>query len=160
MTMTITHSPTPDDLAQPLPGERPLRRPFGIYAILVLLTLQLLAGAVALGLLILGAVNAPDQDWAALGPDDAWQVPVLVAEVILVVLLIVGLWRYQRWAWPLMMVLLAYWLITDAYEYFFATPRYFSMLLDVAIFFYLNQREVRVLFEPTARSLARRETAA
>ena len=145
--MITNEEPTPQE--QPASGARPPRRPFGLYAILVMLGLQMVAGAVAFGLVVFNADILPESFLAAVGTNP-WDVPLLAAEVLLVLVLIVGLWLYQRWAWPLMVLMLAYWMITDAYDYFFATPRYVSMLVDVVIFFYLNQREVRGLFDPVA----------
>jgi hypothetical protein len=155
--MTTARQPAPEELAQAALGARPARRPFGLYAILVLLSLQMLAGALVLGLVLFNADNTPEALLAEVGTKP-WDVPVLAGEVLFVLVTVVGLWLYKRWAWPLIMLILAYWLATDAYDYFFAQPRYLSMLLDVAIFFYLNQREVRGLFDPTARTLVRRET--
>ena len=47
-----------------------------------------------------------------------------------------------------MTLLLAYWMATDTIGYFAGTPEYFSTLLNVVMVFYLNQREVRELFDP------------
>ena len=151
---TPEEQPSAEELAQAGPGARPARRPFGLYAILLLLGLQMVAGAVVLGLVLFKADIVPEALLSAVGTNP-WDVPVLGAEVLFALTTIVGLWLYKRWAWPLMMLILAYWMITDAYDYFFAEPRYVSMLVDVVIFFYLNQREVRGLFEPAAP----RETA-
>ncbi len=46
-----------------------------------------------------------------------------------------------------MLLLLAYWMATDAIAYFREAPDYFSMVLNVALVFYLNQLEVKELFE-------------
>ena len=67
---------------------------------------------------------------------------MLVATVI-----VVGLWRYRLWAWYGVLLLLAYWMATDAIAYFRDAPDYFSMVLNVALVFYLNQLEVKELFE-------------
>lgn len=129
---------------------RARRRPFGIYAIMVLLGLQGLAGVFALVIIPLAASRTTEGFLAALRPQ-AGELLLLAGEVLFVGVTIVGLWRYKRWAWTMMMLILAYWLTTDLYDYFFAEPRYTSMLLDGIIFFYLNQREVRGLFDPTVQ---------
>ena len=61
----------------------------------------------------------------------------------------VGLWRRQRWAWFLTMLQLGAFMISDLYSYFTNSPPEtyaWSMLLNVFMVFYLNQREVQAIF--------------
>jgi hypothetical protein len=51
-----------------------------------------------------------------------------------------------------MMLLLAYWLASDLIGYFLGTASFVTMMLNVLMVFYLNQREVRDLFEAPAAS--------
>lgn len=122
------------------------KRPFGLYMILFLLTVQGLLGASLALIFGLGLAVAPGEMLDAVGP-------VLIELVVPLVLMLitlfvaVGLWRYKPWGWYGMMLLLAYWTASDAIGYFTGDPDYVAMLLNVAMVFYLNQREVRDLFE-------------
>ena len=137
--------------AGPLHSEtRPQRRrPFGLYAILILLGTQAALTVALAALPVAAVVAAPGAAWQALGLE-ILVVPVAGAVALLALVTVVGLWRYKGWAWTLMMALLALWMAGDVYRYFFLTPRPLSMLINVLIVFYLNQREVRALFSPDA----------
>jgi len=133
----------------PAPAAPPIkrgRRPFGLYMILILLTLQALVGVFATFFFGLGLLLLPGETWAEL---NITVIDLLEPITLLVITLVVviGLWRYRAWGWYGMMLLLAYWMATDAIAYFTASPEYASMLLNVVLVFYLNQREVRDLFE-------------
>lgn len=74
----------------------------------------------------------------------------IVTAVMLVgqVIIIVGLWFFRRWAWAVVMVRLGFSLFFNLREHFTGTQDvdYLLMLLDVAVVFYLNQREVQNAF--------------
>ncbi len=129
--------------SKPAPGRH---RPFGLFVIITLLILQVLLGALVVILGVLSVVVQSATEFVGtimanpLAPVDTLLVPLWALVVV------VGLWRYHRWAWYMMMLLLAYWMATDAINYFNAAPDYFPMLLNVAMVFYLNQREVQQLF--------------
>jgi len=79
---------------------------------------------------------------------------VIAAElaVMLVELVIAfGLWRLQRWAWYLLMIRTGAHMGVDLWRYFSGDPLYLSMVVNVAIVFYLNQRETQQAFEPTPK---------
>ena len=126
------------------------RRPFGLYMILFLLSLQALVGGLLTALLGFSMAAGVGGVWDLLLSDlGTFLEPAMVLVAVMVV--VVGLWRYQLWAWYGMMLLLAYWMATDALFYFNGAPDYGSMVLNVAMVFYLNQREVRELFEARAQ---------
>ena len=132
--------------SEPKPAPAPRRRPFGLYVILILLSLQALLGVVVTGLLGLGLAFAAEDASTALRTDIA-SILETFGIMLMTSVVMVGLWRYRLWAWYGMMLLLAYWMATDAIAYFRSQPDYFSMLLNVVLVFYLNQLEVKVLFE-------------
>ena len=136
-------TPAPD---QPGLASAPRRRPFGLYAILILLSLQALWGVLLIAFISLGFTVAAADMWAEIARS-GWGLPESVILMLAVVIVVVGLWRYRLWAWYGMMLLLAYWMATDAIGYFRGAPDYLSMVLNVVMVFYLNQREVRDLFE-------------
>lgn len=129
------------------------QRPFGLYAIIVIQVLLALlsAGLLALaGLAIFVAYAAVD---SGVTPDDLdLNIGDLVTMALMVVINLicaVGLWRRQRWAWFLTMLQLGFFMLSDLYSYFTGDPPEtyaWSMLLNVAMVFYLNQREVQALF--------------
>ena len=134
----------------PDPHSQRRRRPFGLYMILILLTLQGVLGAFLALLFGFSLAVSPGEFFDAMGPVLAdFIVPFALMLIALVVA--IGLWRYKPWGWYGMMLLLAYWMASDAIAYFGGAPDYVSMVLNVAMVFYLNQREVRDLFETTAR---------
>lgn len=122
------------------------RRPFGLYAILVLLSVQTVLGVLLAAFLGLGMTVAPADMWAIMAPQ-SWSLLKSLVTMLATAVVVVGLWRYRPWAWYGMMLLLAYWMASDAVGYFRGTPEYVSMALNVIMIFYMNQREVRVLFE-------------
>lgn len=137
----------PAKMTAPLLRRR--KRPFGLYMILFLLTAQGLLGVFLALFVIFGLAIAPGELLDAAAPAFAESVvPALLMLATLVVA--VGLWRYKSWGWYGMMMLLAFWTANDAISYFTGTPDYVSMFLNVAMAFYLNQREVSDLFAQPA----------
>ena len=122
------------------------RRPFGLYAVLVLLSVQTLLGVVLAAFLGVGVTMAAADTWAIMAPQ-AWSLLESLGLMLATAVVVVGLWRYRLWAWYGMLLLLAYWMASDAVGYFRGAPEYISMALSVAMIFYMNQREVRMLFE-------------
>lgn len=139
----LPETPTHADI-DPLSTRR--RRPFGLYAILVLLSVQTLLGVVLAAFLGIGMTVAAADIWAVMAPQ-AWSLLESLGIMLATAVVVVGLWRYRLWAWYGMLLLLAYWMASDAVGYFRGTPEYVSMALSVAMIFYMNQREVRMLFE-------------
>jgi hypothetical protein len=128
-------------VAAPTPRRR--KRPFGLYAVLVLLALQ---GP--------SLIASRDQVRYGLGRmvpagQDAGQVADLLGIPIslIVLVLVVGLWRLKRWAWVGAMIFVGLGLTAGIIQYLRDQPLYGTMLLNVFIVFYLNQRDVQDLFE-------------
>jgi uncharacterized membrane protein (DUF2068 family) len=129
----------------------PLRRPFGLKAIIALLILQILVSVI----LILGFfVNSQAMlESISSDPELFAQLPITIIMAVLLLvprlLAAIGLWRLRRWGWVLNMVLISYAMAYDAVLYFRGTPHYFPMLVNVLMVFYLNQQDVQSLFEQT-----------
>jgi uncharacterized membrane protein (DUF2068 family) len=118
------------------------RRPFGLKAIMFLLTFRLLGQGVLMTLVVaVHNSDALDLTWTelALFVSDGFQ-------WLLMLITLIGLWRLRRWAWYLLMALFAFSMTVDIVLYFSGQPPYLSMLLNVIMVFYVNQREVRQLF--------------
>ena len=140
-----THPPTPVRRGQPVTVETPHRRkrPFGLYAVLVLLLLQgpsLIASRdeVRYGL---GRIVPAGQDPGTVA--DLIGIPLSLISLVL----IVGLWQFKRWAWAGTMIFVGFGLTVGVIQYLRDQPLYGTMLLNVFIVFYLNQRDVQELFE-------------
>ena len=67
--------------------------------------------------------------------------------VVIYLFVIVGLWRLKRWTWVTTMIFVGIGLTLGIIQYLRDQPLYGTMLLDVFIVFYLNQRDVQDLFE-------------
>ncbi|HLA42958.1 MAG TPA: hypothetical protein VJZ27_05955 [Aggregatilineales bacterium] len=59
-----------------------------------------------------------------------------------------GLWRLKQWGWTSAMVLTGLLLGTDLIAYAGDSPQYVSMVINIVIVFYLNQRDVQRIFIP------------
>ena len=129
---------------------------FGLLAIIVIQVLMMLGSGILLLLLGVGFVFATRMI-AVEGVDPAafqWQLsPMDILQMVLTFVVngvcAVGLWRRQRWAWFLTMLQLGAFMISDLYSYFTNSPPEtyaWSMLLNVFMVFYLNQREVQAIF--------------
>ena len=134
------------------------RRPFGLNAIIVT---QVLLALLSAGLLVL-AVFAVTVAYSGGYTDVLAEVNLGIDDLVTMVLMVivnlvcaVGLWRRQRWAWFLTMLQLGVFMLSDLYSYFTGDPvatYAWSMLLNVIMVFYLNQREVQALFMAKPRS--------
>jgi uncharacterized membrane protein len=133
------------------------RRPFGLTAIIVIQLLTVVLSGLLLGLLVLTFLLAAGQITIEgiedLSPASLQLSPVdtglLVLTFVINGICAVGLWRRQRWAWFLTMLQLGFFMLNDLYSYFTNSPPetyVWSMLLNVAMVFYLNQREVQAVF--------------
>ena len=71
----------------------------------------------------------------------------IIAELII----IVGLWRLQHWAWFLLMLQVGLSMLGDIRGYFYGQPVYITMVINVIIVFYLNQREVQRIFKTKSK---------
>jgi uncharacterized membrane protein (DUF2068 family) len=76
-----------------------------------------------------------------------WIIMLDAAIAILLVIVIIGLWRYQKWAWFTVMVLAGVSLIFGIWQYFHGGEPYLNLLINVLVVFYLNQRSVQAVFE-------------
>ncbi len=66
--------------------------------------------------------------------------------IIFELVIIFGLWRLERWAWLLLMIQVGSSILVDIWGYLHAQPTYLTMLLNVIIVFYLNQKDVQRVF--------------
>lgn len=130
------------------------RRPFGVYAIIIL---ALLNQALIILPYLLPNLPIPSELLAGLPsellPADSPLTEQVLAGLTTIATLIVvaGLWAYRRWAWVATMVVVGLYLILGLWRYLQGNPDYFSMLLDVVIVFYMNQRDVQNAFERRRR---------
>ncbi|MCJ7444254.1 MAG: hypothetical protein MUO26_06960 [Methanotrichaceae archaeon] len=119
------------------------KRPFGVSVIVFLIAVYvlLMAGAFFFPLNI---KMSSFMLWL-LGFEGPFHVAYLIVPIFFLVLAL-GLWRLQRWAWVLLMVWQGLLIATDIWGYFNGNPSYLTMILSVIIVFYINQREVKKVF--------------
>ncbi len=116
--------------------------PFGVKAIIVL---QFVSAAITIVAL---SVNT---DLSArlqrIDPGVAISHEALLFVIILIqVMIAIGLWRMQRWAWFVMMVFVGWSMAVDIWRVMYGEANYLGMLLNVMMVFYLNQRDVQRVF--------------
>lgn len=124
------------------------KRPFGISVIIFMLVLYVLF----LGIALFASFHVPDPEatfWITEIDNPVTMRIVFFAIILLEVSIVVGLWRMQRFAWVLIMIQTGLFMLSDLWGYFHGHPSYISMLIDVIIVFYLNQREVQRAFSAT-----------
>jgi hypothetical protein len=122
------------------------KRPFGVSAIVLLIVAYALFMAAVFYL----SLSSQDSSIAAqLGHIlNSTQIRVvLVTEISILLVIAIGLWRLQRWAWILLMIWVGIQLFSDLLDYFYSHHLHaISMLINVIIVFYLNQKEVKKIF--------------
>ena len=138
------------------------KRPFGIYAIIVLFLLFVATASLDIIRLRIGFASESLQQIAeilregsALSSlpslffnDTQLLVLINVAIIAVVVATIVGLWFRLRQAWVAAMLLVGIGLVYNIWSYLEGTPLYLNMLIHVIAVFYLNDRGVRLVFDP------------
>jgi len=138
--------------------EKP-RRPFGVYVVVFLLILGVVAGLLEILRVqfTLTGIWADTDDFfrrrsgigmliARLFKDPAFIAIVNGVLVALWIAIIIGLWLLQRWAWVLLMSLIGIILTYLLVIYFEGTPDYIGMALYGAMAFYLNDYSTQRVF--------------
>ena len=132
------------------------KRPFGVYVIVALLLLGVVAAVleiIRVQAQLIGFWQTADEvlrEYSGLTglAGHLFTNPTLVtiANAVVIVfwlLLIVGMWQMKRWAWLIVMIFVGVNLAVTLIRYFNDDPDYLSMLILVAITFYLNDRDVQ-----------------
>jgi hypothetical protein len=124
-----------------LSDKRP-SRPFGVKAITALYLFSALSSILAVLLL---DVLAGNSDFTDIRRPELQDLPLIVLAIAQIVI-VVGFWRLQRWAWYLVMVFAGVTMAVDLWQYFWGSSYYMSMFINVIIVLYLNQRDVQQAF--------------
>jgi hypothetical protein len=124
------------------PPQQLSRRPFGVV---LLAFLWLFYGALAV-LLVLDVPGVPPA--GIVRPFATFGLLEPAAGVLAAISLVIalGLWFLQPWAWVLAMLLAGIGLASDIVAWFDGRDAYVSLLFGVVIAFYLNQAAVRRRF--------------
>lgn len=119
------------------------RRPFGVYAVISLMLLRAIIVAVDLWRVGQGLppVSYPDLN------DDPLTFTLLSAVIVGILIICLGLFLLQRWAWIATMILIGLNLLVAIVDYLNGGDRFFPMLLDVISVFYLNLQGVQAAFQ-------------
>ena len=124
-------------------NRRTRRRPFGVTVIIGIQVLALISSVIALAVDYATLTGRLDIDPNTISIGDIF---FLIITMVLSLVSIYGLWRMRRWAWFITMLDLGISMCVDIYSYFYGVPSYWSMLFNVLIVFYLNQRDVQNAF--------------
>ncbi len=121
------------------------RRPFGIMVIIILQLVALIS-------LFFDLYILEDQDLSLAGlmpgmPPEMFTYAPAVVVILYQVILIYGLWQLKRWAWLVIMIQLGIAMAISLTTYFYGTPLYLYMFINIIMVFYLNQRDVQRAFE-------------
>lgn len=130
------------------------KRPFGLIAIIIL---QVVQTAVWAG--VLYATTVPEYrimleefiDISALAYS------IQMGSVLLLLVALPAVWLLKRWGWILLMIQLGISLSMGIWQYFAGSPNYVTMVLNVVIVFYLNQRDVQRLFAKAEETVEQTE---
>lgn len=128
------------------------KRPFGVYAIIVLLVLRMVTVTLEFELvrneLVLLRLPGLSSDMVNTG--------IIVVTAVGITAICIGLFLLKRWAWIATMILIGSNLLVAIVSYFSGNQPFAAMLLDVLSVFYLNQQGVQAAFErqPAAEALA------
>lgn len=132
------------------------RRPFGVYVLVFIL----LIGVFVATLEIVRVQFGLEGFWAAaelflrdysgmvalVGTFFTNPTLVTVANAVVIVVwlaIIAGMWYLQRWAWLTVMIFSGINLTNALFRYFNDNPDFISMIVNVAVIFYLNDRSVQ-----------------
>lgn len=149
-------------------GDRP-RRPFGVsiliviqfFSILMIVSLDLVNfNLIQLNIPALAQLQSQEgisttltQYIEDLNPELLKSIPTIqlitiisLIGIVFRLLLIFGLLWLRRWAWVLVMVQVGVLMILDLWSYIGGESVYLSMITNVVMVFYLNQREVQLAF--------------
>lgn len=122
------------------------KRPFGITIIIILMIFYAVVTAVIL-LLSFGIDTGTITLWLLNITDPLVLRWALAAVLLIEMVMVIGLWRLQHWAWFLLMLQVGISMAADIWGYYFYhASSTFDMLINIAIVFYLNQREVQRAF--------------
>jgi uncharacterized membrane protein (DUF2068 family) len=143
------------------------KRPFGVYAIVILLLLGVAAAVLEILRVqaqLFGFWQTADEilrEYSGLTAlagylfTDPTLITIANAVVILYwALIIIGMWQMKRWAWLLVMIFTGVNLTFTLFRYFNDDPDYLSMLINVAVAFYLNDRNVQRAYARSTSSEA------
>lgn len=134
------------------PTAKPAERT-GIVVVVIITAIR--AGLIALALLLDGGAVAAD--WLA----ERSPIPIypagttvgvitrglLVAMLIVSLLCVWGVWRRHEWGWTLSIVTAGAILALNLGWWASGDPHYVSMAVNSILIFYLNQRDLRVVFK-------------
>lgn len=118
-------------------------RPFGVYVVLLLMLLQIVATITDLW--ATNFLKLPKFGIAIL--DNETILFIIHGALILVIIItMIGLWRLKRWAWYATMIMFGIFLIWNILLYFVDEPVYVNLLVGIIAVFYLNLRDVQAAF--------------
>jgi hypothetical protein len=121
------------------------KRPFGVSVIIFMILVYLLVL-----ILVVFAVFEMGDEIVSLWLLDYFSPELTIVVLLMVILFLLvvslGLWRLQRWAWMLLMIWMGLAMAMDILGRINGDPSHLTMMINVIIVFYINQREVKKAF--------------
>ncbi|MCB0117038.1 MAG: hypothetical protein KDD84_23220 [Caldilineaceae bacterium] len=124
------------------PSAPPRKLPFGLKVIVWLMLLQMIVQLVLAGLIL----TNPYPEILDTSELSRFEIGLAVLQALWTLWVVIGVWTRRRWVWYWMMLLMAYSLANGLRGYFWGEPDYVTMVLNVLMVLYINQREVQQLF--------------
>jgi|MudIll2142460700_1097286.scaffolds.fasta_scaffold52736_2 hypothetical protein len=133
------------------------KRPFGIFAVIILEVGIALFGLVFYALMFYmgrsDLIIAPVFNvYRSLYDFQDWLDVIRLLSTLFLFIMAYGLWQYKRWAWVATMAYVGIGMIGQLWAHFFGKPDYLYMLIYVLIVFYLNQSDVQSIFSEAPKN--------
>lgn len=133
----------------------PTSRPSAVSIVVLIFILNIISAIINWVLMVyqLGVLGVPDPLGALRVALQTNQGPILLAQIVIetaliaiIVVATIGLYRLQRWAWTLAMLILGIGLAFNLLNYLRGDPAYVLMLVRVIAVILLDQEPVRFAF--------------
>ncbi|MDD1751977.1 MAG: hypothetical protein LUQ38_02665 [Methanotrichaceae archaeon] len=126
-------------------GHSARKRPFGVSVIIfMILAYVLLLVLVVFFSLKTEATTASLWLVEKVSPPQSYVVLLII--ILFELAIALGLWRLQRWAWMVLMIWQGLLMAMDIWGRINGNPSHLSMIINIIIVFYINQREVKKAF--------------
>lgn len=118
-------------------------RPFGIYVVILIMLLQLVASVTDLW-----ATNFLKLPSIGLANLDNQLIAFIIRRSVFLAIIaaMIGLWLLKRWSWYATMILFGIFLTWNIWLYFEQDPAYLNLAAGIIAIFYLNLRKVQAAF--------------
>ena len=125
------------------------KRPFGV-SVIIFMVLAYVLLLVLINYFSLKTETSTVSLWLMKNISPPQSRVVLLMIILFQLAIAIGLWRLQRWAWMCLMIWQGLVMAMDIWGRFNGNPSHLTMIINVIIVFYINQREVKKAFSGRA----------